>query len=212
VHGIHLSPASVMHNSGIVGVRPEHVSALQKAILLADALQEVDPIFSIDQFATGNALGAIARVLSCENEVLHYWGWRRGFIRHAIEQFRLQNKGASPEDLCRNFNLAKLSGLPAIHWQDRLLAKLTRWLRGYDAHTGFACLALRSAMRHEHTDPTLANLWFNVHLQFLKNCRSDDKNNASIKTELASQHSACMRWLDTGNSMALRELRHSAPE
>lgn len=212
VQGILLSPSSEMHNSGIVGVVPEHLPALRKSVLIADALQEVDPIFSLDQFATGNALSEGARVLTCENEVLHYWGWRRGFIRHAIEQFRQRNASASLEDLSRTFDLAAIAGLPPIHWQDRLQAKLTKWLRGYDPDTGFACLALRSAIRHQHTDPTIANLWFNVHLQFLRTCQASDKNHAHLRHELASQHSACMRWLDAGNSVALRELRRILPE
>lgn len=200
VEGVKLSPHSIMHNSGIVGVVPEHMTALKKSARIADALQAIDPLFSLDQFATGNALGQQARILSCEKEVLHYWGWDRSFVRQAIEQFRDNHRDAAPATLCQLFMPANFGKIPAIHWQDKLHARWLGTVHGLNADARFAWLALYSAIRHGNASPDLANLWFAVHLNFLQAAspRSDH-----LHATLSEKYKACAGWLDPTHQHAL---------
>lgn len=166
VCGVRLSRNSVMYNSGIVGVAPEHVPALETSVSIANALSKIDPIFSLDQFSTGSALTKTAAVGTCESQVFHYWGWRRAFVRASIEKFMHRHSESQLAVLCEHFNPAELARVPAIHMTDRIRAKLVAALRRLNPQARFAYLALLSARRLEDSDPMLADLWIAVHRKF----------------------------------------------
>ncbi len=206
VCGQSLSRNSVMYNSGIVGVVPEHSEALRRSIDIADALYAIDPVFSLDQFSTGAALGHQACVETCEQEILHYWGWNRAFIRDAIDDFWQQHSSAPLAELCAAFEPASYARIPQIHWQDKLRARYLefRWRLNSDGR--FACIALKSAMRHANSDADTANRWFTVHLDFMGNQHATDSHAAErLKKSLGSAYRACRPWLNADNSAALKD-------
>ena len=206
VAGAKITGGSVMYNSGIVGVVPEHADALEKSVSMAEELFGIDPIFSLDQFSTGVALSMQTTVLTCEAEVLHYWGWQRGFVRLAIDRFWAAHVDSSVAELCREFDPLTLSASPGISWLDKIKVKLTMvWLR-LDRSTEFSLLTLESALRAASEDKEIANIWFNVHLQML---RTDAKASISEKLlqQLEYKHAACADWLDADNRQAVVELQ-----
>ena len=204
VCGQTLSRHSVMHNSGIVGVIPEHIEALKRSVDIADALYAVDPVFSLDQFSTGAALSNQADVTTCEHEVLHYWGWNRTFIRSAIGAFREATPDASLETLCEAFEPSKLALLPKIHWQDKLHALYVARMRKLNADGRFACIALKSALRNADADAATANRWFEIHLDFAsKQAFADDSAAKRLRKAISRDYSVCAPWLSSSNAAAL---------
>lgn len=199
VAGANLSSQSVMHNSGIVGVVPEQAPALCRSINIANTLFDIDPVFNLDQFSTGVALSTDSKIVTCENDVLHYWGWERGFIRNSIAQFWEQNAHTPLDKLCSLFDPVKLSNVPRIFWQDKLLSRLTAFFYGLDPNARFALLALDSALRVGAADPINANLWFGVHIQMLR----DNSEHKRLKRQLSRKYDECSSWLDKENCDAI---------
>ena len=204
VSGVLLSRQSVMHNSGIVGVLPEHREALQRSVSIADTLYAIDTVFSLDQFATGNSLGQDARILTCPHDVLHYWGWNRGFIRSAIDRFWQNHRTLDPVQLAADFDPTTYPQLPLIHWQDKLEARYLGVKWRMDDDSRFACIALKSALRHCSKDIEVANQWFAVHLEFLHKPRSDSGAVERLRTGLVRHYLACWPWLSPANAAALK--------
>jgi len=210
VCGVWLSPDTLMHNSGIVGVVTEHRDALLRAADIADALCEIDPIFSLDQLSTGASLSGIARVETCEHDVLHYWGWNRAFVRDAIDTYWRNNEGASLNDLCDGFDPEFYATQPAISIVDKLRARWVGWRRGLSADARFACLALLAARRAAAQDVATANNWAAVHLDFLDRMSTDSHEPARLRRLLAHEYAACRSWLNSENSMRLDARLESA--
>lgn len=209
--GVRVSSDSIMYNSGIVGVVPEHLDALERTSRLADKLETVDPVFSIDQFATGSALSASAEVLTCEEQVLHYWGWRREFIQHAIGKFWARHQRAEPEQACADFDPMELSMLPRIHWLDRIRARAVAEIRGIQPDARFAYLALLSALRHaSRGELEVANLWFAVHVKFLSFSGGAPTGVGNTPRWLLRSHDRCHGWLDEKNLASLGRFRTAA--
>lgn len=214
VCGYTLSRASVMYNSGIVGVVAEHRDALLRSIDIADALHDVDPIFSLDQFSTGAALGHQARVDTCAAEVLHYWGWNRVFIRDAIDDFWRNHDGAPVDALCAAFNPAGYAHRPAITRSARLIGRWRQYRYGLNADGRFACIALQSAIQsaiRSTSQPTAAhtrdaNNWFTVHLSFVdKQAAAKPAASARLMAELEGDYARCRSWLSADNAAGLQE-------
>lgn len=207
VCGISLSSQSVMYNSGIVGVVADHRDALLRSVNIADALYEVDPVFSLDQFSTGSALGHQARIETCEQDVLHYWGWNRPFIRKAIDDIWQLNEADSLDDYCAALETAEIAALPKIDWRDKLHARYLQLKVGLNQDGRFACVALLSAMRQGASHAYTANSWFTIYLDFLGRQRNENKQAAErLNRRLAKNYAACRAWLDTDNSTALEPL------
>ena len=204
ISGVPLSRHSVMHNSGIVGVLPEHREALQRSVSIADTLYAIDTVFSLDQFATGNSLGQDARILTCPHDVLHYWGWNRGFIRSAIDRFWQNHRTLDPVQLAADSDPTTYPQLPLIHWQDKLEARYLGVKWRMDDDSRFACIALKSALRHCSKDIEVANQWFAVHLEFLHKPRSDSGAVERLRTGLVRHYLACWPWLSPANAAALK--------
>ncbi len=207
VCGQQLSGDTVMFNSGIVGVVAEHAEALRRSIDIADALYAVDPVFSLDQFSTGAALMHQAQVSGCEQDVLHYWGWNRSFIRDSIDAFWQQHEGESVATMCGNFNPADYARMPAMHWRDKLAARYLELRHRLNDDGRFACIALRSAQRHATADSDTANRWFTVHLDFLRKQQAADPGQGNrLIQALATDHENCRAWLCDDNLASLIQL------
>lgn len=206
IAGILVTPESLMYNSGIVGVVPAHGPALERAVQIADALFEIDPIFSLDQFSTSCALGQQAAVSGCEDAVLHYWGWNRAFVRQAIAEFRDKHAGADPSRLCREFDAAVIAAQPSINWRDRLTNRLYCSTRKLNNEWRFARLALLTAQRQGHINPANANLWFDVHLQMLALSTATNAAAASVRKELTAKYATCGDWLNSANRQRIEDL------
>lgn len=208
VENVMLSKDTIMYNSGIVGVVPDHLDALGRAARLADALESVDPVFSIDQFATGSALSEAAEIITCEKQVLHYWGWRREFIQHSIGEFWARHYGAKLEEACRRFEPHNLKRLPHIHWLDRIWARIVAQNRRLQPNTRFAYLALLSALRHaSRGNLDWANLWFAVHVKFLGFSSDSIAQSGRVPGWMLQGHRRCLGWLDDRNQASLGRLR-----
>jgi hypothetical protein len=193
-----------MHNSGIVGVVAEHRDALLRSVEIADALHSVDPVFSLDQFSTGAALGHKARIETCEKEILHYYGWKRAFMRDAIDDFWRQNINASLAELCAAFKPADFALIPRINWKDKLHAHYLQFRWKLESDGRFACIALKSTLRQANSDTDAANNWFTVHLKFLDKQQTTDNDAAKrLLTALKGSHQQCRPWLNTANAVAL---------
>lgn len=206
VCGQTLSRQSVMYNSGIVGVVMAHRDALLRSVDIADALYKVDPVFSLDQFSTGAALGHQATIETCEREVLHYWGWNRTFIRDAIDDVWQKHADKSLKELCDAFEPATLVHLPAIQRLDKLFARYMEFRWQLNADGRFACIALRSALRQASVDGATANRWFSVHLDFInKQLAADKRAGERLNIALRKDYLACSSWLNPENSAALQQ-------
>ena len=202
VAGVNMSPATRMHNSGIVGVVGAHRDALMRSVAVADALHEIDPIFSLDQLSTGASLSEIATVETCEQDVVHYWGWNRAFVRAAIDNYWHTHGDATISDLCTGFRPETLVSLPHIHMLDKLGARWLGWRNALDADGRFACLALLAARRAAQNDQAAANDWVSVHLDFLDRMSS---GSAQLTELLAGHYASCRGWLNSDNARRLSE-------
>ncbi len=200
VSGITLSNQSVMYNSGIVGVVAEHRDALLHSVDIADTLYAVDPVFSLDQFSTGSTLGHQSHIETCENNVLHYWGWNRAFIRDAIDNVWKQSAGKSLAEICVLFEPTELAKLPTIHLLDKLHARYLQIRWKLNQNGRFACVALLSSLRKAANDADTANSWFAVHLNFLAKQQTDNNRAAKkLQRTLKDDYRACRQWLNIEN-------------
>ena len=196
VCGQKLSGDTPMFNSGIVGVVREHTDALRRSIDIADALHAVDPVFSLEQFSTGVALMNQAQVIDCEQDVLHYWGWNRSFIRDSIDTFWLQHQDSTLQQMCVAFAPNRLAQLPRINWRDKLHGRYLEFRCGLNDDGRFSCIALRSAQRKAASDADDANRWFTVHLDFLlRQHQTDTRTANNLLKALATDYENCRRWL-----------------
>lgn len=208
VNGVRLSSASIMYNSGIVGVVPEHLAALGKAAPIAETLESIDPVFSLDQFSTANVLQETAKLLTCETQVLHYWGWRREFIQYAIGEFWARHRGAELADVCASFDPVELSRLPRIHWLDRVRARVAGAIYCLEGNARLSYLALVSALRHaSQGDTVLANLWFAVHMKFLGFSGEALRHTGGFYRKLLLQQDKSRDWLSETNLVSLGQYR-----
>ncbi|MCC5869618.1 MAG: hypothetical protein JJU27_14045 [Gammaproteobacteria bacterium] len=168
VEGEWLTANTPMYNSGIVGLSPDSAQSLQRAAQVAGRLLEVDPIFLLEQLATSACLAqARGGVQACDQQVIHYWGWRRAFIREALKDFLVDSSGCTLAQLLDRFDVRDIARQPAIHPLDKVKVRI-QGLRGeLDGNTRFALLALLSAVRAGAADQALANRWLRVHFRFL---------------------------------------------
>lgn len=198
-----LSRHSVMYNSGIVGVVETHHDSLCRSVDIANVLYDVDPVFSLDQFSTGVALSGQAKIETCTQEVLHYWGWHRSFIRDAIDRFWQAHRHADIKELCADFAPSTYARPPQIRWQDKLYARCMgfRWRLSDDNR--FACVALKSALHHANSDTETANRWFGVHIDFMRKPTSSREQITTLERACRTDHEACRTWLNTQNTVAL---------
>lgn len=155
----HLSRKSPMYNSGIVGICPEHMPDLEKAVELARELYQVDPVFNVEQFTTGVSLAERSTVHTCEEEIHHYWGWERKFIHIELARFRERFADLSGDELIKAYQKSPVRRDPDIHVLDRARTKARAVMGGWSADYRFAYLCYLSSIRASKSDPEIANAW-----------------------------------------------------
>ena len=167
VGGAWLSATSPMYNSGIVGLSSDSAISLRRAAQIAESLLDVDPVFLLEQLATSACLAQErGGVQACDRKVMHYWGWRREFIRAALKKFLTENSGESLVQMLGRFDARSFARLPAIHLMDRVLVRYHGYRACLNGNARFALLALLSAVRAGAANQALANRWLRVHVGF----------------------------------------------
>lgn len=197
---------SEMFNSGIVGLLPEHRPLMEKALRLAEELYQYKAIFNIEQFATGRVLSEYTKLVTCEREVLHYWGWRRRFAHIALDELRSGAGDADVEPAAFDYLLGEF---PPIDIRDKIAAFM-RYPPLIGGRNGrFSYLAYRSGVRLAEK-PLLANAWLATCLDNI--CKRlaaggdsgvDRRDIEYLLPCLAAPPS----WIDHANAGALDDLR-----
>ncbi|MBT8423241.1 MAG: hypothetical protein KJP03_09005, partial [Gammaproteobacteria bacterium] len=139
---------------------------------------------------------AQAAIATCEDEVLHYWGWNRTFIRHAIDTFWQRHENSTFDEMCADFDPTALARLPGIHPVDKLGARFDAWRWQLNGDGRFACIALRSALRQCKVDPVIANQWLAVHKDFVdRQANADAVAAARLRAGISPRLSAASAQL-----------------
>lgn len=159
---------SPMYNSGIVGLLPEHKDALLKSIELTHELYPIDPVFNIQQFSTGVMLEKMARVHTCEQEIFHYWGWKRKFIHIELERFSLRHERSTGDEMIAAYRQSPIKRDPDIHFLDRITAGCKAKLHAWTSDYSFAYLCYLSSQRVAKYDTEIANAWIMSCIEALK--------------------------------------------
>ncbi|MFT3928822.1 MAG: hypothetical protein QM709_00880 [Spongiibacteraceae bacterium] len=205
-----VSLTSPMFNSGIVGMMPEHAPLMSEAIALAEDLYSRQSIFNIEQFATGKVLSDRTQLSTCEDDVLHYWGWRRNFIHIELERLRSAISATNWSD---GAGLDVVETSPRINPVDKLQAFFWSLLHRDDPqkYLRFSYLSYLSSLRHSK-DAQMANAWLDNSLTFMAmHVETNQKLVAGPNIYfLADFFSQPPAWLSAQNLEVLRNMLHSA--
>lgn len=157
VAGYPISATTVMHNSGVIGIRPEDIAALDASLAVTKAIWDAVRVFTAEQLAWAVVMQSRLQLQTCADLVVHYWGGPRGYYRYQIDRLfpRPDRPGATiqvPVELpvLRD----QPTGRKWITWQARLFRRMRRGDGAY-AH---AWLCARNATA-EREDARLANVW-----------------------------------------------------
>lgn len=161
-----ITPQSLMYNSGIMGMLPEHALYMERAIKLAQELYAFEPIFSIDQFATATVMSSFSELKTCEAQVLHYWGWRRKFVHATLETIRSEWLASNNK---HRPDFESLPHLPNTHLLDILTARLRYFFHREDDNSRFAYLAYLSAKRIGAKNQKMSQAWLTTCLESINN-------------------------------------------
>lgn len=165
-HGLDISPASVMFNSGVVACDESMLQQLETVPAYLDALLAAGAPFNAEQFAFGQMLLRGGEVEGCADLLRHYWGFERRFIHARIAQLM-------PERTERVFqNALTRFGTPVAGYPGRLfVARLRSKLKGAQRKQQgelypFAYLCYLSAFMETH--PNFADAWASTALDVIK--------------------------------------------
>ena len=162
IAGVTVTPESSMYNSGVIGVDPAQRSQLEIAFEILDQLYDIAPVFNVEQFAVGAALGQ-STLSTCTDVVEHYWGAQKDFIRvqiaKAIERGEVEKLLTQIPPFQRVY--------PKVRKRDRILTGLS-FFKHRNNNYRRAQLAYRSALFYATQDANYANAWASNALQALK--------------------------------------------
>ena len=200
ISGIEVSRRTGMYNSGVIGVDATHAPLLEAALVVLDDLYARAPVFNIEQFAVTAVLGAKTRLSACNDLVVHYWGFARGFIHEQIAEFF---PTATPAEFAQRLAGAQmpLLGEPKVRFFDRLSARARGTIHGWQDGYRYAYLAQRAAFSSGALDARIANIWARVALKALKMQRTGDSMPKSENVlrdfgRFAGAASNAAEWLD----------------
>ncbi len=164
ISGISITPASPMYNSGVIGIDPVHRSLLETALEVLDQLYDISPVFNVEQFAVGAALGQKTMLSDCADIVRHYWGaHQKDFIR--VQIAKALEQGEAERLLAQSPMFQNL--YPKVRKRDRILTGLS-FFKHRNHNYRRAQLAYRSAVFYAAKDIDYANAWANNALEVLK--------------------------------------------
>lgn len=162
-------PDAPMYNSGLIGLTADKGNLLERAGQLAHDLYQLEPVFNIEQFAVGAVLGQTHEVITGQDLVDHYCGYRR-FVFHR------QIPGALAA-LNGDFSAKAATELPVISdlpkpWLAKIRAHLNARMHGRSATYRFAYLcylcgcAAKSVVHRQ--------IWADIALDMVQ--RTDDRD------------------------------------
>ena len=166
VAGRTISNASVMQNSGALGLDPEDVHLMDDIIAVIRAIRVHSDVFTAEQLAASLVLHQPTEIMACEDSVEHYWDGPRPYYRYQMARmFPQVLSGGSVDEA--DWSVAPLRQEPPVKIIDRIAARLKRLHRRADWDYAYAYLAYRSALSCRHQDPDLANVWADKALAIL---------------------------------------------
>jgi hypothetical protein len=159
VEGYIVSPRSRMMNSGVVAMHETDKAAVPAALGLMNALNAMEPIFNIEQFAFTAALGQRTEMTASDDVIWHYWGHQRRFAHAQIDALFPEFN----EDTFRHhLDAPPPIGMPPISALTRVRARLLQLVRRCDADYRFAYIASLCAVGERN------NEWAHVALDALE--------------------------------------------
>lgn len=170
--GIYLSRASVMFNSGVIGLLPLHRPLIEKALNLTDELYQIAPIFNLEQFSISVALNHYTKVSTSEDIINHYFGPSRYFFHLQSSRLFPDFTAATLEKLLNAPTLPEV-GYPQKSLIDQVITKAQASIKGWDDEYRFAYLSYRSALSIASKDIGYANIWAAIALNSLKQSFKD---------------------------------------
>jgi hypothetical protein len=96
-----VSPATVMYNSGVVGMSKKDIPLLHKMLQLIDVLYAQCPSHLVEQFAFSFYLQQAGLVTPAISSVLHYWHMKDA--RQVLNAFFSQNSSLPINELLQHF-------------------------------------------------------------------------------------------------------------
>lgn len=166
VAGRPITPASVMMNSGALGLDPQDVHLMDDFIAVMHAIREHSDVFTAEQLAASLVFCSETEVATCPDIIEHYWEGPRAYYRYQMARlFPKVLEGGGIDD--KDFVIPSLEKEPPAGFADKIAARLKRMQRGNDGGYGHAYLAYRSAMSCQQSDPELANVWASTALAML---------------------------------------------
>jgi len=156
--GYKITPSTVMHNSGVVGVDPHDAHLMKDAIAMMQDIVKLSDVPTAEQLATSIVCSEHTVVSSCTDIIEHYWGYRRPFYHYQMAHLFPAVLGGGMID-GRELALPSLRKILPLKFSDRAITRLKRFQLGSDRGYRFAYLAYRSALSCRHQDQALANAW-----------------------------------------------------
>lgn len=161
-----VTPESVMHNGGILGLHPRDAHLLDEVKLVMGEIRDHSSVFTAVQLAASIVLGSKLELSTCEDLVEHYWDGPRAYYHYQINRmFPEVLKGQSIQAL-KSQLLPLERSLPGS-LTARVAARLKRVQRKAGAEYGYAYMAYLSALSSRQKDPELANVWAGTALDML---------------------------------------------
>lgn len=161
VAGRPISAASVMQNSGVLGLDPQDAPLMDDILSVIRAIRVHNKVFTAEQLAASLVLCEATQIAACDDMVEHYWDGPRPYYRYQMARmFPHVLDGGGIDKAAATGPVAPLEREPPIRVADRIAARLKGLQRGGgDGGYAYAYLAYRSALSCRHHDPDLANVW-----------------------------------------------------
>ena len=164
--GYPINKASVMQNSGVLGLDPQDAHLMDDFIAVMHAIRTHSDVFTAEQLAASLVFCGPTEIASCPDIVEHYWEGPRPYYRYQMARMfpQIMQGGGIPD---KDIVVPTLDREPPVRLTDKITARLKSMKRGRDGGYAYAYLAYRSALSCQHRDPDLANVWASTALSML---------------------------------------------
>ncbi|MBN8631481.1 MAG: hypothetical protein J0L76_11565 [Rhodobacterales bacterium] len=156
--GVPITPDAVMYNAGVMGVHPQDVTLLDRAMAATEAMRQQSDLFFCNQIAVSRVFTDHSKLSTCEDVVYHYWGGPRHYYHSQIARIYpavMNGGGIASADA----PLPPLRELPRPDLRHRLLGRLKRIQRSAPMVYAHAYVCASSALAVQTTNPDMANAW-----------------------------------------------------
>lgn len=204
-----IDPALMTYNTGVMGMHPAHLPLLRKSVEMAHVVTTHSSVFDSEQVCTSMVFEANTRVITCEKEILHYWGWRRPFVHMQLQALRARWLSGHHELKSYRNAFRKMTRLDGIHWRDRLRSRISSLILRESADQRFAYLAYLTARRNATSHPRLGDAWLNTCLDSAEHQLKKASPSTRYRGEyeyLSRLDPALAQVLDTGTRARVGEV------